>query len=97
MMKLYKNKKGEKLYPVCKWEDNQHKLYNANDRIWNAIHDAQENNASADELDKLYNRKDEIERVMCIFDSQVVNGMVYATYKDSLIIKDIIWAYNARH
>ena len=107
MMKLYKNENGEKLYPVCNWEKNQHKLYNANDRIWNAIYDAQENKASADELDKLYDRKDEIERVICIFDSQEVTfeelqklsyipgGM--ELLRDSLIIKDIIWVYNARH
>ena len=27
MAKIYRNKAGEKLYPVCKWEDNQHKIY----------------------------------------------------------------------
>jgi len=27
MAKIYRNKAGKKLYPVCKWEDNQHKIY----------------------------------------------------------------------
>ena len=39
MLKLYKNSKGEKLYPVCSWEANQHKLFNAHDRIMNHIYD----------------------------------------------------------
>lgn len=42
MTKLYRNKQGKKLYPVCSWEENQHKLYNAHDRIMNSIYDAQE-------------------------------------------------------
>ena len=25
------------------------------------------------------------------------HGLVYATYEDGLILKDLIWAYNARH
>ena len=41
-MKLYRNKQGKKLYPVCSWEENQHKLYNAHDRIMNSIYEAQE-------------------------------------------------------
>ena len=31
-MKTYKDKNGNKLYPVCSWEKNQHKLYNALDK-----------------------------------------------------------------
>lgn len=86
-MKLYKDKKtGKKLYPVCSWEDNQHKLYNAHDRIMNAIYDGE---ADYDQLER-------IEKAMSAFDSCVINGMVYATYEDSILIKDYIWAYNAR-
>ena len=86
-MKLYKDKKtGKKLYPVCSWEDNQHKLYNAHDRIMNAIYDGE---ADYDQLER-------IEKAMSAFDSCVINGMVYATYEDSILIKDYVWAYNAR-
>lgn len=86
-MKLYKDKKtGKKLYPVCSWENNQHKLYNAHDRIMNAIYDGK---ADYDQLER-------IEKAMSAFDGCVINGMVYATYEDSILIKDYIWAYNAR-
>lgn len=86
-MKLYKDKKtGKKLYPVCNWENNQHKLYNAHDRIMNAIYDGE---ADYDQLER-------IEKAMSAFGSCVINGMVYATYEDSILIKDYIWAYNAR-
>lgn len=86
-MKLYKDKKtGKKLYPVCNWENNQHKLYNAHDRIMNAIYDGE---ADYDQLER-------IEKAMSAFDGCVINGMVYATYEDSILIKDYIWAYNAR-
>ena len=86
-MKLYKDKKtGKKLYPVCNWENNQHKLYNAHDRIMNAIYDGE---ADYDQLER-------IEKAMSAFDSCVINGMVYATYEDGILIKDYIWAYNAR-
>lgn len=86
-MKLYKDKKtGKKLYPVCNWENNQHKLYNAHDRIMNAIYDGE---ADYDQLER-------IEKAMSAFDRCVINGMVYATYEDSILIKDYIWAYNAR-
>lgn len=86
-MKLYKDKKtGKKLYPVCSWENNQHKLYNAHDRIMNAIYDGE---ADYDQLER-------IEKAMSAFDGCVINGMVYATYEDSILIKDYIWAYNAR-
>ena len=86
-MKLYKDKKtGKKLYPVCNWENNQHKLYTAHDRIMNAIYDGE---ADYDQLER-------IEKAMSAFDGCVINGMVYATYENSILIKDYIWAYNAR-
>ena len=94
MVKLYKNKQGKKLYPVCKWEDNQHKLYNAHDRIMNSIYDAEER---GEDVEPLYKALEKLERAMEAFESHVIRGLVYATYEDSLLIKDYIWAYNARH
>ena len=91
-MKLYKDENGKKLYPVCKWEDNQHKLYNAHDRIMNRIYDARENG----ELEP-YEELERIEKAMEVFERYVIDGMVYATYQDGLIIKDYIYAYNLRH
>lgn len=91
-MKLYKTNDGKKLYPVCKWEDNQHKLYNVHDRIINAIYEARENR----ELEP-YDQLERIEKAINAFERYVINGIVYATYQDSLIIKDYIFAYDLRH
>lgn len=98
-MKIYRDREtGKKLYPVCNWEQNQHKLYNALDRINNAIYDAEEDNSvTVEECDRLYNRREQIEEALFAFDSHVIQGLVYATYEDSLVIKDIVAAYNARH
>ena len=86
-MKLYRNEEGKKLYPVCSWEKNQHKLYNAHDRIMLAIYDGK---ADWDDLDR-------IEKAMGAFEAHVIGGMVYATYEDSQLIKDYIGAYDIRH
>ena len=85
---IYTDKKsGKKLYPVCNWEQNQHKLYNAHDRIMVAIYDGK---AEYDVLKK-------IERAIDVFNTHIINGIVYASWEDGLIIKDYIWAYDARH
>lgn len=94
MMKLYRNKQGKKLYPVCSWEENQHKLYNAHDRIMNSIYEAGE--AGEDE-DFLYKALENVEMALEAFDRYVIHGIVYATYEDSCLIKDYVAAYNARH
>lgn len=90
MAKLYKNKAGETLYPVCSWEKNQHKLYNAHDRAMIWCYDTDWSDEAQAELDR-------VQRAIDVFDGCVINGLVYATYKDSLVIKDIVWAYDARH
>lgn len=93
-MKLLVNKEGKKLYPVCNWMQNQHKLYNAIDRINLALY---EDDLPADEYNKLLEKLERAEHALSVFNRTVVQGIVFATYEDSLIIKDIIWAYNARH
>jgi len=88
MLPLYKDKTtGKKLYPVCGWEENQHKLYNAHDRIMNAIDDGK---ADYDALER-------IEKAMGAFDAHVIKGIVYATYDNLCLIRDYVGAYNARH
>jgi hypothetical protein len=78
---------NRKLYPVCSWEQNQHKLYNAYDRIYLAYME--------DEVD--YDRLEEIEHLLSVFDSCVRNGIVYAEWEDAKLIKDYIGAYDLRH
>lgn len=85
---LYKNKEGKKLYPVCDWEENQHKLFNAHDRAMNRIYEG--------DIDG-YDELERIEKAIDAFGAHVIDGMVYATYEDSQLIKDYVWAYNARH
>lgn len=92
MMKLYRNKQGKKLYPVCSWENNQHKLYNAHDRIMNTICEAQEAG-----LEPPYEEQERIEKAMDAFERYVIQGIVYATYEDGCLIKDYVAAYDARH
>lgn len=92
----YKDKQGNKLYPVCSWEKNQHKLYNAHDRIFVALCDARDRQ-NIEEIEQMYDAKDRIERALDAFDRYVIDGIVYATYQEGLIIKDYIWAYDARH
>lgn len=94
MTKLYRNKQGKKLYPVCSWEENQHKLYNAHDRIMNSIYEAQE---AGEDLEPLYEAQERVEKALEAFDRYVINGLVYATYEESCLIKDYVAAYNARH
>lgn len=87
-MAIYRDKNtGKKLYPVCSWEKNQHKLYNAHDRLMNAMY---EGKVDFDALER-------VEKAMSAFDAHVIDGIVYATYEDSLLIKDYVGAYDARH
>lgn len=87
-----------KLYPVGKFTKYQHVFYNANDRAWNALYDAQESGTS-EEIDKAYEWKDKVEDLLSKFDFgyQDKNGMVYAEYEDYKAMKDIIGEYAWRH
>ena len=88
-MAVYMNKEGKKMYPVCSWEANQHKLYNAHDRLMCEFY---EGNRSEDIFEKI----DEVEKAMDIFDAHVIKGIVYATWEDGLLIKKYVGKYDAR-
>lgn len=96
-MTVYRNKEGKKLYPVCSWEANQHKLYNAHDRALIRRYDLDRDGGTEEEYDAIEKEVERIEHALNVFDGIVINGIVYATYEDSVIIKDYVWAYNARH
>ncbi|AVM69729.1 hypothetical protein C3V36_11060 [Lachnospiraceae bacterium oral taxon 500] len=89
-MKLYKDKQGRKLYPVCGWEKNQHKIYNAHDRAMNRLYDEDYSEDAQKEVTR-------VERALEAFDRYVIQGIVYATYEESCLIKDIVGAYDIRH
>lgn len=84
---LPRNREGKKMYPVCSWEKNQHKLYNAHDRVYLAICDGE---ADWEDLER-------VEKALGAFDAHVINGTVYATWEDRKLIMDYVGAYNARH
>lgn len=82
------NRRGQKLYPVCSFNANQHKLYNAYDRIMIAYYEGED----------VEEARERIENAIDAFNSGADrDGLVYATYQDGQIIKDYIAAYNARH
>lgn len=85
-MRTFRNKDGKKMYPICSWENNQHKLYNAHDRIMN---DWYEDKCGYGEVEK-------IEKALAIFEENVVNGIVYATWADGQIVKEYIFSHDAR-
>ena len=86
---IYKDEKGRKLYPVCSWQANQHKIYNAVDRAVLRVIDT-------DYSEEAYDEQERCEKAQEAFDANVIDGVVYATWEDGKIIKDIIGAYDLR-
>lgn len=88
-MTLKKN--GKKLYPVCTWMKNQHKLYNYNDKMYIKMVES----GYSDEDVKAF---EEAERLLDVFEGGLHrDGLVYAEYSDYKIIKDIIGYYDLTH
>lgn len=94
--KGYEVLENVKLYPVCSFLSNQHKLYNAVDRAWGNLYDAQR---SGKDVEKAKKWLEKVERLQGVFDCspQDNKGIVYVVYEDYKAIKDIIGAYNLRH
>lgn len=85
-------KNGTKLYPVCNWYKNQHKIYNYYDKCYIKAFDYET------ATDEDFDAYEEAQRLIEVFDGGVQSdGLVYATYKDYCKIKDIIGAYDYRH
>lgn len=89
MAKIYKDKSGRKLYPVCRWEPNQHKLHNAVDRAYLDMIDSDYEEQACDRYEKAVS-------LLEAFDRYIIDGLVYATYSDGVEIKDRIAAYDIR-
>lgn len=96
IMALYRDKQGNKLYPVCSWERNQHKLYNALDRAYNRLYDAIEEKNDA-VIDVVERDIENIELALSAFNRIVISGVVYAKWSDACLIRDYVAAYDARH
>ena len=90
MAKVYRDKTtGKKMYPVCSWEKNQHKMYNALDRAHNWFDDTHS--------DEAFDWLERVEELVSKFDSQIVDRTVYMIWEDLQTTKDIIGGYDARH
>jgi hypothetical protein len=96
-MAIYRDKQGTKLYPVCSWERNQHKLYNALDRAHNRLWDAIENKEDDTVIDVIEKDIENIEQALDAFNRYVIEGVVYASWENVCLIRDYVAAYNARH
>ena len=93
---LPRNSKGQKMYPVCSWEKNQHKIYNAHERAWNRRHKAFES-GTQEEIEEAQKAYDYAMIAYDAFDACVRGGIVYATWSDGQVIKDLIAGYDFRH
>lgn len=79
-----------KMYRVCSWNNNQHKMFNYNDKMYIA---RAEN--PCDETEKAY---EESERLLEVFNGHVdASGIVMATYPDLIKIREIVACYDMTH
>ena len=93
---VFRTNNGNKLYPVCNWERNQHKIYNYIDRCKIAEQEAFLN-GSESEVKEAYERSENAERLIEVFNGFVIDGVVYAEYNDYKAIKNVIAGYDYRH
>lgn len=92
---LYKNDRGEKMYPIGSYEKEEHKLYNEKNRIENELDSLYISNINNELINQLEKRlMDVIELLEEIVN---INGVAYATYKYYKLSKDIICSYNLRN
>ena len=96
-LSIIMNESGEKLYPVCSWSKNQHKLRNAYVKSQNNLWKAFENGTNED-YEKALKIDKWITHLSEVFDYGVkIKGIVYATYRERQAIKSIIARYDATH
>lgn len=87
---MTKNRNGKKLYPVCNWQNNQHKMFNYYDKMYLKMIDNDYDDNSIDDYENA-------ERLLNVFNTGVYNdGLVYAEYNDYKAIKDIISFYDCK-
>ena len=96
---ILRNNAGEKLYPVCSWEKNQHKIYNALTRAQNREYDYCTGNLelTKEEANKLFEEVELLNYLCGVIDHRHYKGIVYATWKDREKLREYIMAYDIRH
>lgn len=88
-IRILELKTEKKLCAVCRWESNQHKIYNAYNKArikWDDEH-------SAEALVNL----EKIEKALEWFNNVKDDGLVYVPYEEYKLIKDIIGYYDMAH
>lgn len=89
---------GVKCYPTCNWEQNQHKVYNAHDRAYNALYDLLDDDSAEQEaIDKAHEWANKMDTLCSLFNNHIVGNTVYLPYEWYALCKDVVGAYNARH
>ena len=89
---MYKNlrtKDGKKLYAVCRWESNQHKIYNAYDRAMIRCYE--------EGTEEAFKHREKIETALKWIDNVKDDGLVYAPWEEYKLIKELIGGYDLRH
>lgn len=86
-LRLYKDDFNRTLYPVCNYEKNSYKVYNAYEELLNNISKAEYEGRSTK---KLYRQKGQLEEIIAILEHYVFDGLVYATYQNGNKLKQYI-------
>lgn len=92
---LPRNSKGQKMYPVCNWNANAHKIDFWLTKAKIRRYDDPDDPAAWDEVEKY-------QRMMDIVqgwheDGRRIGNLVYATWKDAEAIKEAIVCYDLCH
>lgn len=92
---LPKNRKGQKMYPVCAWNANQHKIDYWLTKAKIRKYDNPDDMGAWDEVEK-YQKMWDIFNGFCD-NGKVIAPLVYATWKEAEAIKEAIVCYDLCH
>lgn len=83
---------GEKCYPCCSWEHNQHKIYNMLDKLSIEMFDT-DMDADYDKYEALSERYEKVSTLLSMFDNHVYGDTVYLPWKWYTYCKEVLRAY----
>lgn len=98
-MVLIDKQTGQKLYPVCNFKDNQHRLAWAIDVCEHELIEALTDGSGPERFEYLDNKLNELREILELFNGGVreKDGLVYLTYQDGRKAKNVINRYLATH
>lgn len=89
MAKIYRDENGNKLYPVCGFQNGQHKFY-----YW---HTKAQNRAYDEPSIKNFDEEERTERWVMCATSYIFDGLIYAPYELYREMKEAIVRYDLCH